>query len=77
MEELDKENPIVVGCNYHTTWQSDPQMRFVLGETKDGKARLYTRKTRKSFWTNLEDLIFIHSSYNRQKAKDILKKRKK
>ena len=25
---------IVIGCNYHTTWQSNKSMRFVLSEVK-------------------------------------------
>lgn len=68
------ENPIVIGCNYHTTWQSDSRMRFVLKEVKDGKARLATRHTGKNFWTNISDLIFIQTSYNKNKAKELLKK---
>lgn len=77
MDDLNVENPIVIGCNYHTTWQSDPQMRFVLDAVKGDKARLKTRKTRKSFWTDVKDLVFIQSSYNREKAKNLIKKRAK
>jgi len=62
---------LVIGCNYHTTWQSNKSMRFVLAEIKDGKARLQTRNTSKDFWTNVSDLIFIESDYNKKKA-DIL-----
>ena len=61
-------NKIVIGCNYHTTWQSDKAMRFVLAEVKGNKARLETRNTRRSFWTNLSDLIFIESDHNKRKA---------
>jgi hypothetical protein len=68
-----EENPIVVGCNYHTTWQSDNQMRFVLSEIKGDKARLTTRRTNKDFWTNIKDLIFIQSGHNKSKAIDILR----
>ncbi len=57
-----------IGCNYHTTWQSHKAMRFVLVEVKDGKARLQTRNTGKDFWTNVEDLIFIPTRHNFQKA---------
>ena len=67
-----KEN-IVVGCNYHTIWQSDPRMRFVLVEVKDNKAKLKTRHTRKEFWTELKDLIFIKSNYNKNKAISLTK----
>lgn len=43
------DNPIIIGCNYHTTWQSHKAMRFVLAEIKGDKARLYTRRTKKIF----------------------------
>lgn len=62
---------IVVGCNYHTTWQKDPRMRFVLVEVKENRVRLQTRRTRKDFWTDLKDLIFIESNYNKNKAKTL------
>ena len=59
---------LVIGCNYHTTWQRDPGMRFVLDDVEGTVAKLRTRSTRKIFSTNVEDLIFIDSVYNRQKA---------
>lgn len=59
---------LVIGCNYHTTWQRNKSMRFVLAEIKDNKARLQTRNTGKDFWTNITDLIFIESDYNKKKA---------
>lgn len=69
-------NPIVIGCNYHTTWQSDKQMRFVLAEVNGEKARLKTRTSRKNFWTDTKDLIFIKTPYNINKAREIQKKQK-
>ena len=66
-------NNLVIGCNYHTTWQSHRNMRFVLKEIKGDKAMLITRNTNKSFWTNASDLIFIETTYNKHKAKEILK----
>lgn len=60
-----------IGCNYHTTWQQHKAMRFVLKEVKGNKARLITRNTGKDFWTDVEDLIFIDTSYNRSKAQRI------
>lgn len=60
---------LVIGCNYHTSWQSHPAMRFVLVEVKEDKARLKTRSSRKDFWTDVKDLIFIDTNYNRNKAK--------
>jgi len=59
---------IVIGCNYHTTWQKVKSMRFVLAEVKGDKARLQTRNTKKDFWTDLSSLIFIESDYNKKKA---------
>ena len=67
-----KENgygePIVVGCNYHTTWQSNKGMRFILRAVRDKKAFLGTRTTGKYFPTNLDTLIFIRSEHNIRKA---------
>ena len=62
---------IVIGCNYHTTWQSNKRMRFVLTEVKGDKARLQTRRSRKNFWTDLKDLVFIDTNYNKSKAKEL------
>jgi hypothetical protein len=42
-------------------------MRFVLKEVKGDKARLITRNTKKSFWTNISDLIFIETKHNKSK----------
>ena len=67
-----KGEPIVVGCNYHTTWQSHKAMRFILEEIKGDKARLKTTKTYKDFWTSIEDLIFIKTDYNTNKAKKLV-----
>lgn len=58
------ENKLIIGCNYHTTWQSHPAMRFVLVEIKGDKARLRTRASKKDFWTDVKDLIFIDTNYN-------------
>lgn len=62
---------IVIGCNYRTTWQSNKQMRFVLTDVKGDKAKLQTRRSRKTFWTDLKDLIFIDTNYNKIKAKEL------
>ncbi len=69
-------NPIIVGRNYHTKWQRNKGMRFVLYEVNGSKARLKTRCTNKDFWTNTEDLIFIRTNYNMQKAIRILNHKK-
>lgn len=66
---------LVIGCNYHTTWQSHPAMRFVLVELKGDKARLRTRNSKKDFWTNTKDLIFIDTNYNKNKAKRLSDKK--
>lgn len=62
-------HPIVLGCNYHTTWQSRSGMRFVLKSVnmQNGTAVMITRRTKKQFTTNINDLIFIDSSTNRDK----------
>jgi hypothetical protein len=62
---------LVIGCNYHTKWQSNRAMRFILKEIKGDKARLATRVSKKDFWTNVEDLIFIETDYNKNKAKKL------
>lgn len=61
-------NPIVIGCNYHTTWQEHRAMRFVLSGIKYNEAKLTTRRTKRTFWTKLIDLKFINSHTNRSKA---------
>lgn len=63
--------PLVIGCNYHTTWQKYKSMRFVLVEVKGDKARLKTRTTNKDFWTDISSLIFIETKYNIQKADNL------
>ena len=62
------ETFIQIGCNYHTKWQKNRAMRFVLKEIKGDKARLVTRNSNKDFWTNVSDLIFIETNYNKMKA---------
>jgi len=44
-------------------------MRFVLVEVKWDKALLRTRLTGSNFWTNIDDLIFIGTEYNKRKSK--------
>lgn len=62
---------LVIGCNYHTKWQSNKAMRFVLKEIIGDEAILYTRGTNKTFKTNINDLIFIDTNFNNQKARSI------
>jgi len=64
----------IIGCNYHTKWQSNKSMRFVLQDVSEDmdKALLITRRTNKRFWTKVSDLIFIKSSHNINKAKNII-----
>lgn len=69
-----EENPIVIGCNYHTTWQANRAMRFVLRKLDGERAQLGTRTTNKLFWTNVSDLIFIATTYNKEKAKKLKSK---
>jgi hypothetical protein len=68
---------LVIGCNYHTKWQSNRAMRFILKEIKGDKARLATRVSKKDFWTNVEDLIFIETEHNRNKAKRLTDEKRK
>jgi len=68
------EKSIVVGCNYHTAWQSDKAMRFVLKEVRGDQARLGTRRTKTNFWTDVSSIIFIMSAHNIRKAKEIMSK---
>ena len=63
---------LVIGCNYHTTWQQHKNMRFVLMELTEDRARLRTRNSGSDFWTDIKDLIFIDSNHNKDKAKDYL-----
>lgn len=70
MKEV-KSNPLVIGCNYHTKWQTHRNMRFVLKDIKGEKALLITRKTKKEFWTNVSDLIFITTRHNINKSEQL------
>lgn len=62
---------LIIGCNYHTKWQKNKAMRFVLKEVKGDRARLMTRTTNRDFWTDVSDLIFITSKHNIDKAKKL------
>lgn len=66
---MEQSVRIEIGCNYHTKWQSNRQMRFILKEIDGDKALLATRKTNKCFWCDIKDLIFIETNYNNSKAK--------
>jgi len=61
---------LVNGCNYHTTWQSNPSMRFRLKSVSEDKKTcvLVTNRTNKRFTTKVSDLIFINSAHNKAKA---------
>lgn len=65
-----KGEPIVLGCNYHTTWQKFKSMRFVLHSVNwdRGTAILITRRTKKTFSAKMDDLVFIDTENNRHKA---------
>lgn len=63
---------LVLGCNYHTVWQSHKQMRFVLESIESNRAILSTRTTGKKFTTHINSLIFITSNHNKNKAADYL-----
>ena len=62
---------IIIGCNYHTTWQTHRNMRFILTGVDGLKARLQTRNTKKDFYTDIDSLVFIESNYNIEKAKEL------
>jgi len=62
---------LIEGCNYHTKWQSDKCMRFVLAKVVGDWSILYTRTTKKLFWCRNADLIFITSDYNIEKGKEL------
>jgi hypothetical protein len=46
-------------------------MRFVLVEVKGDRARLKTRVSKKDFWTDVKDLVFIDTKHNIEKAKKL------
>ena len=68
---------LIVGCNYHTIWQSEKSMRFVLVEFNKGMAILKTRNTRRIFKTEISSLLFITTSCNISKASDLTGKKYK
>ena len=51
-------------------------MRFILCEVSDSRVRMKTRTTNSNFWTNKDDLIFIMTPHNIQKANKIIAERK-
>lgn len=57
-------NPICVGCNYHTTWQTNKDMRFVLNKVEGNSCWLRTRTTGKHFTTLTKELKFIQTKHN-------------
>ncbi len=63
---------LIIGCNYHTKWQKDKAMRFVLVDINGSRVRLKTRRTHKDFWTDASDLIFIETKHNRAKKQRII-----
>lgn len=66
------DRELCIGCNYHTTWQSHPAMRFILKDIlPNGDVILKTRTTNKTFTTKASDLIFIETEHNRQKWKKL------
>lgn len=72
MKEInEKETPLVIGCNYHTKRQSHPAMRFVLDEVLWETVILKTRTTNKTIKCNKNDLIFIKSKHNIEKAQKV------
>jgi hypothetical protein len=70
---------LVIGCNYHTTWQAHKAMRFVLSaiDKNTNRALLYTRHTKKCFWTSIDSLIFIETKYNQAKADRLINEKEK
>jgi hypothetical protein len=66
------ESSIVIGCNYHTKWQSDRRMRFILKSVSGDQVVLTTRWGKKDIPAKVSDLIFIMSCHNKNKAHRIL-----
>lgn len=65
-------HPLIEGCNYHTTWQSHCAMRFVLDTVSGDNVLLRTRTTAKIFNAKADDLIYIITKHNNDKAKRII-----
>lgn len=69
---------LIIGCAYHTTWQSNKGYCFILSDIKDGKALLRTKNIKKQpFWTDVSSLIFIETPHNLHKAKSLTAERHK
>jgi len=67
----NRDQPIVIGCNYHTTWQDNKSMRFILTQVINNKCNLVTRTTRTDIWVDIDDLIFITTRHNISKGKKL------
>jgi len=69
---------LIIGCAYHTVWQSNKGYQFILAEVKGEKALLRTKNIKKEpFWTNASDLIFINTPHDLHKAKQLTAERHK
>ena len=64
---------LVIGCNYHWSKASHKAMRFVLSGLRGDYALLTTRTTNKRFWVNKNEIIFIETKYNIEKANKLEK----
>jgi hypothetical protein len=62
------EYSLIIGCNYHTKWQPDKRMRFILKSVSGETATITTRYGKKNIETNVSDLIFIMTDHNKAKA---------
>ena len=47
---------LVVGRNYHTTWQTAKGMRFILKQLSGSKALLGTMYNSKTYWVDVDQL---------------------
>lgn len=65
------EQSLIVGCNYHTTWQSNKRMRFTLKSVMGDKCILNSNNSG-NFESQTNSLRFIMSEHNKQKAVNIV-----
>lgn len=66
----------ILDCRYHTTWQSEPSMSWLLRDIKGKRALLEADRKKKTdtarqkrFWTDVDSLIWCNTPINNARAK--------
>ena len=66
------DSAIVLGCQYRTDWQHDKTLNFIIVDfkirnNKIKSVKLMSRGSKKTFWTNTNQLLFVNTISNGNK----------